>query len=144
MRVLSLLSPTCPACQCGHGVLKTVFGQTDSRDLKGFIVWLPMRPGDDPASVTAEAATFRDERVAEGWDPGRQVGGLFAQALKLRGTAWDVYLVYDRGVRWEGAAPPAPSFWMHQLKEAAGADQKLCLDPARFARDVLARLGTRG
>jgi hypothetical protein len=72
------------------------------------------------------------------------VGDLFAPRLGLIGTAWDVYLVYERGVRWEGADPPAPSFWMHQLTKDVGADQKLCLDPARLTRDVLARLGRRG
>jgi len=140
VRVISLLSPTCPDCQAGHGVLKTVFDQTASPDLKAFLVWLPMRAGDDPVAAGRQAATFTDPRLTEGWDGSRAIGDLFARRLALRGTAWDVYLVYDRGVRWEGSEPPAPSFWMHQLRESVGADQKLCLDPSRFSREVLARL----
>lgn len=64
--------------------------------------------------------------------------GLFARRLGLRGTAWDVYLVYGRSARWDGADPPVPTFWMHQLGEEAGADQKLSLDPGRLTREVLA------
>ena len=144
VRVISLLSPTCPYCQAGHGVLKTVFDKTASSDLKAFLVWLPMLVGDDPEAAVRQAATFTDPRLTEGWDGGRAIGDLFAQRLALRGTAWDVYLLYDRGVRWEGTDPPAPSFWMHQLRESVGADQKLCLDPSRFSREVLARLERKG
>jgi hypothetical protein len=71
------------------------------------------------------------------------VGDAFARSLKLQGTAWDVYLVYDRNVRWDGADPPAPSFWMHQLQEKVGADQKLCLNPARLRREVASRVARR-
>jgi copper chaperone len=144
VRVISLLSPTCPYCQAGHGVLKAVFDKTGSADLKVFLVWLPMWPGDDADAAVRQAATFKDPRLTEGWDGGRAIGELFARRLTLKGTAWDVYLVYDRGVRWEGNDPPAPSFWMHQLMEGVGADQKLCLDPSRFSREVLARLARKG
>jgi copper chaperone len=144
VRVISLLSPTCPQCQAGHGVLRTVFDKTASSDLKAFLVWLPMLTGDDSEAAVRQAATFTDPRLTEGWDGARAIGDLFARRLALRGTAWDVYLVYDRGVRWEGTEPPAPSFWMHQLRESAGADQKLCLDPTRFSKEVLARLERKG
>lgn len=144
VRVISLLSPTCAYCQAGHGVLKTVFDKTASSDLKAFLVWLPMLAGDDPEAAVRQAATFTDPRLTEGWDGGRAIGDLFARRLALRATAWDVYLLYGRGVRWEGTEPPAPSFWMHQLRESVGADQKLCLDPSRFSREVLARLERKG
>ena len=52
--------------------------------------------------------------------------------------------VYPRGVRWEGDAPPPPTFWMHQLKAEDGADQKFCLDPARLRQQTLALLDKRG
>jgi hypothetical protein len=50
--------------------------------------------------------------------------------------AWDVYLVYAPGVRWEGDTPPTPTFWMHQLTADTGADQRYCLDPAVLEREV--------
>ena len=39
------------------------------------------------------------------------------QAVDIaRQVAWDVYLVYKPGVKWEGPRPPRPTFWMHQLE----------------------------
>lgn len=143
VRVVSILSPTCPMCQSGHGVFKSVFSATDSKDLRGFIVWLPMKASDNAASAAAQAASFQDARLAEAWDGERAAGALFARMLKLKGIAWDVYLLYPRGERWEGDAPPEPSFWMHQLQSDDGADQKLCLDPARLRRQTLALLEKR-
>lgn len=144
VRVVSILSPTCPVCQSGHGVLKSVFGKTDSKDLRGFIVWLPMKAADDPESAAVQAASFRDARIGEAWDAQRAGGALFARTLKLKGTAWDVYLLYARGVRWEGEEPPTPSFWMHQLESEDGADQTLCLNPSRLTREALSLLERKG
>lgn len=144
VRVVSILSPTCPVCQSGHGVLKSVFGKTDSKDLLGFIVWLPMKAADDPVSAAVQAASFKDARIGEAWDAQRAGGALFARTLKLKGTAWDVYLLYARGVKWEGEDPPAPSFWMHQLESEDGADQTLCLNPSRLTREALALLERKG
>ena len=86
-------------CQSGHGVLKTVFGDTKSPDLKGFIVWLPMLSGDDEAALKDQSATFHDDRVGEGWDQARHVGDAFAKSLKLQGTACGAALA------WRTAAP---------------------------------------
>ena len=144
VRVVSILSPTCGLCQSGHGVLKSVFSSTEAKDLQGFIAWVPMKPADDPGSAATQSASFRDARLTEAWDGERAAGALFGRMLKLKGTAWDVYLLYPRGARWEGNAPPAPVFWMHQLQAEDGADQKFCLDPARLRRQTIALLEKRG
>lgn len=143
VRVVSILSPTCGACRSGHGVLKAVFEKHPSPDLKAFLVWLPIRAADDPEEAALQTAAFRGPRLGEGWDAEREIGDLFAERLALKGTAWDVYLVYDRGVRWDGDAPPAPGFWMHQLQASVGADQRFCLNPARLAREVAIRVGLK-
>ena len=140
VRVVSILSPTCDMCRSGHQVLKSVFDKTDSRELRGFIVWLPMKAADDPVSAAGQAARFKNARMAEAWDAQREGAALFARTLKLKGPAWDVYLLYARGLTWEGEDPPAPSFWMHQLRSEDGADQTLCLNPARLTSETLALL----
>ena len=144
VRLVSILSPTCGLCQSSHGVLKNVFSSTEAKDLRGFIAWVPMKPADDPGSAAVQAAGLRDARLTEAWDGERAAGALFASMLKLKGTAWDVYLLYPRGARWEGNAPPAPIFWMHQLQAEDGADQNLCLNPARLRRQTIALLEKRG
>jgi hypothetical protein len=49
------------------------------------------------------------------WDADKIVGNTFARTLQLDQLAWDVYLVYDRGVTWKEGPPFLPAFWMHQL-----------------------------
>jgi len=135
VRVVALLSPTCPDCQSGHGVVGRVLKKFPSPNLKAILVWEPMRDGDDATSATQQAETMQDIRISQGWDGGQNLGKLFGQTLDLHQIAWDVYLVYKPGIKWEGPQPPRPTFWMHQLE---GADPKLllCEDPTRLNVEV--------
>lgn len=137
VRVVALLSPTCGICQKGQRVVQSVFAKNgnDAR-LRGFVVWLPMLPSDSKESAGAQAASFVDGRLMQQWDGDRASGNLLAKTLGLKGSAWDVYLLYAPGVKWTGKQPPAPSFWMHQLREESGADQRICLNPAVFEGKV--------
>lgn len=136
VRVISILSPTCPACQCGQGMLKKVFSKYTNDNLKGFVAWTSMLTDDNANSAKDQAAIWYDQRITQGWDAQHHIGELFADTLKLKGKAWDVYLLYAPGVKWEGNDPPKPTFWMHQLKEDAGADQKLCLNQDKFSNEL--------
>lgn len=113
-----------------------MFDRIDSDRLKGFVVFLPMLDGDDRAAAVAQAGALNDARVAQLWDPDRVMGELSAKTLVLRSTAWDVYLVYPAGVRWDSEMPPNPEFWMHQLSSESGADQSLRLSPDALSRAV--------
>ncbi|MGH9317227.1 MAG: hypothetical protein ACRD1P_08980 [Thermoanaerobaculia bacterium] len=136
VRVLAILSPSCPACQHGQGVIRSAFEKFRSERLKGFVIWLPILSSDSAPLATRQAEEFDDRRVVQRWDADRRIGETFAGRLNLRGTAWDVYLLYAPGVKWEGDTPPAPTFWMHQLTRQTGADSRLCLNPGRFLREV--------
>jgi hypothetical protein len=139
VRVISLLSPTCGDCQAGHRVMRSVFKKEKAKSLRGYMVWLPMVEGDSSEAATAQASRLSDKRVVlQGWDGERAIGELFRSTLNLTRTAWDVYLIYAPGVKWEGKEPPAPSSWMHQLRADSGADPKLCLNAPAFAK----KLGT--
>lgn len=134
VRVLAILSPTCGPCQRGRGIVNEVFDKHSSDRLKGFVIWLPMKPKDSAQTAQLESTKLKDERISvRGWDAKRTIADLFAGPLKLRGTAWDVYLVYAAGIKWEGTEPPQPTYWMHQLQ---AADQKLCLNPAALSNQV--------
>jgi hypothetical protein len=145
VRIVALLSPTCGECQKGQRVVERVFSTfpNDER-LRGFVVWLPMLPSDSVNMAGAQAATFVDARVAQQWDGNKAFGTLLSKTLRLERTAWDVYLLYAPGVEWTGDAPPAPSFWMHQLRADTGADQKICLDPKVFVGKVTDLLKAKG
>ena len=136
VRVVAILSPTCGACQQGRGVVAELFEKQPSEKLAGFAVWLPMKPKDSPQAAWLEAGKLSDERIrVRGWDGKRQIGNLFAKPLKLSRTAWDVYLVYAPGVKWEGNQPPRPSYWMHQL-QGQSEETMLCLNPGALSAEV--------
>jgi copper chaperone CopZ len=141
VRVLAILSPTCGECIKGYEVMQKVFRRFDSDRLSGLIVWLPMLAGDDASAATVQAGAFTDDRLRlQGWDTEREIGNAFEKTLDLTRTAWDVYLVYEPGLTWDGEFPPKPSYWMHQLTEDSGADQQYCLNPVTLAREVEKRL----
>ena len=72
--------------------------------------------------------------------PGK-VSAHVACRLSLTGPGWDLYLLYDRAMRWEENRLPQPAFWMHQLSPGVGADPALHLgqhpDRLRQALDTL-------
>ena len=92
-----------------------------------------MMPGDTPPAAAVQSEFLRDPRVSYAWDEKRALGDLLAPRLELDRTAWDVYLVYQRGIRWDRSGPPRPTLWMHQLW---GADPALHLDSDRLLREV--------
>ncbi len=144
VRVVALLSPTCGFCQKGQRVVESVFTKypNDTR-LRGFVVWLPMLPSDNANAAGAQAGSFVDARVLQQWDGNRESGKLVARTLNLKGNAWDVYLLYAPGVKWTGDEPPAPTFWMHQLRAETGADQRACLNPSVFTGKVAGLLAAQ-
>jgi hypothetical protein len=86
--------------------------------LRGHLVWIPMLAADDLDAAIRQEALFQDERVSQYWDGGRALGRLVAPGLALsEPIAWDIYLLYSPGARWEGERIPPPDFWMHQLDE---------------------------
>jgi hypothetical protein len=135
VRVIALLSPTCTRCQAGHAVVGRLLTKFPSRKLQAILVWEPMRDGDNAIAARQEAESVRDERISQGWDGSRSLGRLFGETLNLHEIAWDVYLVYKPGIKWEGSKPPAPTFWMHQL-EGVDPNRLLCADPMRLTVEV--------
>ncbi len=138
VRVLSMLSPTCKECLCGYGSVREIFDGIDSERLKGFLVWLPMLSGDNFSSADWQQKAWIDRRVVHGWDFNRKIGDLFARTLLLRNTAaWDVYLIYEKGTKWDVTGkPPKPTFWMHQLSADSGADPRSCLKAVELFQKV--------
>ncbi len=135
VRVVALLSPTCPGCQSGHAVVSRVLKKFPSPKLQAILIWEPMRDGDSLAAATQQADSVRDTRIIQGWNENKSLGKLFGDTLDLHDIAWDVYLVYKPGIKWEAQQPPQPTFWMHQLQ---GVDPNLllCENPTRLSAEV--------
>jgi len=105
--------------------------------MAGLVVWVPMLAGDDDIAASTQTEGWMDQRVKHWWDGDRDVSKVFGHGLGLESPAWDVYLLYAPGIRWEGEQPPAPCYWMHQLA-GPGADPAFLLgpDPSRLSREL--------
>lgn len=108
VRIVALLSPTCPGCRSGHGVVGQVLKKFSSPKLQAILVWEPMREGGTPVAATQQAGAVQDARITQGWNENRIVGKFFGETLDLHDVAWDVYLVYKPGIKWESQQPPPP------------------------------------
>ena len=112
-----------------------VLDRIDDATLRMFVAWVPILPDDSEAAANGSSALVPDGRASHYWDAARALPPLFAPVLGLPEgwPAWDVYMVFAPGVLW-GDAPPAPSYWEHQL----GVDVRApVLDGARFREAVL-------
>lgn len=109
-----------------------MLGRESSNDLAAYVVWVP-ELGAKVQNVPVGMALVPDKRARQYWDPGELLGADYERILPTPGPAWDVYLLYPRGVQWTSAAPPRPVFWMHQLGGVTNAPR---LDPEVFRQHV--------
>ena len=86
-----------------------------SEGLRVYVVWLPSLISDTRSDAVEASFECDDRRIQYFWSEDKNVGNEFGQTLQLDRFAWDVYLVYDRGVTWTEGAPSRPDFWMRQL-----------------------------
>ena len=93
-----------------------VLDQVHSSELAAYFVWVPVLGDDNENAAQRATVLVSDTRARHYWAPTDSTAWAFQAALPLVDEfAWDVYLVYDRGVEWTGASPPAPTYYMHQL-----------------------------
>jgi len=81
-----------------------------------YAVWVPSLPADNEERVPAATTKLLDERVSHYWDPQGELKKAYQRALKMDEPAWDVYYIYGREAEWTGDLPPAPAYYMHQLR----------------------------
>ncbi len=82
-------------------------------------MWVPILKSDVEGTVAQATMQLHDERVSHFWDAGGELVKGYSRVMKFgdEQPAWDIYFVFDRDAEWKGE-PPAPAFWMHQLKLA--------------------------
>ena len=112
-----------------------------SDDLRIYIVWTPVLQEDDRSKAAEATALVADKRVTHFWDADKSLGLALGRTVQLprdRTLGWDVYFVFDRGVKWAEVQPPAPTEWMHQL----GTDERL-LDGDKLHESVKTLLNAK-
>lgn len=142
VRIVMLVSPTCGACLHGAGSLEDhLLARNADPRLRAYVVWVP-KLGAHESDVPVATRFVADGRATHYWDSAGVLVQAYDQVLGLHQDAWDVYLLYGRGTRWDGPLPPVPNFWMHQLGSplhAQGVPAPF-LDPDVFAERATATL----
>ena len=91
-------------------------------DLGVTVVWTDRWPFDNIGTAEKSASLIGkdDARVRHFYEPHREVGKAVSRSLGWENpeeddsAAWDIYLFYPPGVRWESTMP-VPASYIHQL-----------------------------
>ena len=83
-------------------------------DLKVLVLWSPILRNDNKFAATQASAYLAEGRVQHFWD---LWGFGHKQYTQLLGypkgqTAWDVFLLYEQDLSWDGSLP-SPTTWLN-------------------------------
>ena len=95
-------------------------------DIRVFVVWTRIFDRDTIEAAHRAAEKFGSQALVNHYyDPHQLVGDFIGQGLGAQSgkVAWDVYLFFERGERWEDRMP-APVDWAHQLLGSSWADNE--------------------
>jgi hypothetical protein len=104
LRLVVLVSPTCPQCTSGAGwIQEYVLARNPKLDMKVYAIWYEMYPGDSPDDFPAARELLRDRRVVHYWDQPKEVGRWFHGVVPT-GTKgdveWDAFYLYGPESKW--------------------------------------------
>jgi hypothetical protein len=104
-------------------------------NLHSYFIWGPYLRSDGADMAQASTQRFLAPNAAYYWTPTPKLSQDLSATLHLPGgrAAWDVYLLYGKGVLWEERFPE-PIFWQHLITGNLQADP---LDPAIFEARVI-------
>jgi hypothetical protein len=142
VRLLLILSPTCPMCLSSAGVVQRyVLDAIQDADLRVYVVWEAIGAGDDKAKAQAASTLISDSRVRQFWSPDRFAGKVFQGAVGIKDSpAWDVFLLFATGKSWSPGTAPAVDSFMHNLFGHAELPKERHLNGTVLAREVQAQL----
>jgi hypothetical protein len=131
-RLLVLVSPTCAYCLAGADAVIEL-AATVTGPLHVLFVWMRGEPDDTFDKARRQATRARDEQISQFWDGDDLIGAAVAARLQRPGLiAWDIYLSFPAGVRWDGELP-APAAWVHQMGDKAWIDDEHHAQPGELA-----------
>lgn len=139
LRLVFISGPSCGICLRGMDDLNQsiVAAVQDDPRVHTFVLYVPTMGAEEKHAVAAMPLMY-GPRVTHLWDPGGRSGLDFQKALDIQVYAWDVWMIYEPGQRWEqDQPPPAPDYWEHQL---GPLPKETLLDASRFADAVKERL----
>jgi hypothetical protein len=86
-------------------VRSNILEKHPSSDVRVYVVWFDMLPGDNRALV--DRRVLDDGRVTNLYDPGRVAGAWFSEHVNGGGgIVWDAYFLYGRDAAWTDTPQP--------------------------------------
>jgi len=118
-------------------VMKTI----DDPRLRLYIVWGPMRAADTEADARKVTVNAPDPRAVHFWTDDDVLAEAWAKTLGVVDdeAAYDTYMIFPPGARWEEEGPPSPAYFMWIEKD--GLPQETKFNGAVFAGQVRRFLG---
>src|SRR5262249_23588619 len=120
VRLIVIVDPTCPPCRWGASeIQKQVLETIPDNRLAVYVIWIPVLNFQDEATRQRnglkEPARVPDTRAIHYTDPNGFSGKQYSTILGFpyHAPAWDVYMAFAAGVRWEDRVP-SPTDWMYQ------------------------------
>lgn len=105
-------------CLQGASAVQGVLDQLPQRDVRVFVVWVPILASDTGPPDQEALKRLSDSRVRHYWDPEKRLAAhwqpvLKAESLKVIGKEslvtgpqlWDVAALFGAGARWESTPP---------------------------------------
>jgi hypothetical protein len=115
LRVILLLSPTCPTCLEGASAVEDVLKRHPDSRIVVFAVWEPMLSTDWSKPGTGPLQRLSDSRVQQFWDADHTVAAALAvteeatqlhpSCCKRHGVLWDLIAAYPAGPVWSNTIP---------------------------------------
>lgn len=142
LRLVMLLSPTCPACLGKAFVTQRYVLSAIADDrLRVYVVWGPMLGDEKVENARAATASLPDPRVTHFWTGTNAVAAMFAKSVKLPDglLGWDTYQLFAPGATW-GADVPVPARFMQMNKPLP---DELLFNGATLARWIRDDLATQ-
>ncbi len=136
IRIISLLYPNAPSSRSVLDSLRLIFTTYDSQFVKSFIILLPGMESQHEAEPGSVVTGLRDNRVSIAKDQDMNVAEVFREVLSLGRIACNVCMLYSPRLSWDSRRPPAPTFWMRQLRLDSGADQSLQVEQKQLVEEV--------
>lgn len=104
LRLIVLVSPTCPECVSGAGwIQEYALKRNPTLNVKTYAVWYEMYPGDSPDDFPAARKMMPDKRVTHYWDQAKDVGRWFYGFVpsNVKGDIeWDAFYLFDKDAVW--------------------------------------------
>ena len=101
--------------------MQSLLARNRNSDLRAYFIWGPYLQADSLELARVDSNKFNAPAATYFWTPTDKLARELSSVLGLPAgrPAWDVYLLYAKGLTWDRTFP-APTYWQHQIDVIQG------------------------